>query len=86
VSALAAAKAPRPRPIRSEALLDIFRSERCRLRVERVQWNKYEAPVLRLVVVALSKNGAWIVLPHRPSVRQTECERVGHLFLAEGAK
>jgi hypothetical protein len=81
VSAAVAAKAEPVRPFYSETLLEIPRSETCRLVVELVQWGAAQPPVVKLLVMSLGRQGVWYVNPGRGSLHLDECRRVAAALL-----
>jgi hypothetical protein len=76
-----AAKAEPVRPFYSETLLEIPRSETCRLIVELVRWDATQPPVVKLLVMSLGKQGVWYVNPGRASIRLDECRKVARALV-----
>lgn len=65
----------RPPPLSSEILLEIPRTEKSRLRVELVEWDDEQEPVVQFVTLVLGANG-WFPARHRTSLRMDELARV----------
>ena len=84
-SARGNSKARRPPPLSSETLLEIPRTEKSRLRVELVEWDDEQEPVVQFVTLVLGVNGVWFPAPHRTSLRMDELARVAEA-LAEVAE
>lgn len=80
---MTAAAATKPlRPLWSKVVLEIYRTDHRRLRVERVKWAQHDRPVMQLVVVRLSRDGlTWYHTPPSMSIRPNECRRVAEALM-----